>query len=195
MSLFSHLILTLSDRVSQLESELALAQQQLVEQEKEANDAINMWQDSYPSSEEKCTELEETLRISSVSVAEMKDELNRLRTKIAAYEDEKESFVVRSAGQIASTDPLEQSKSPFDGHLQARAPEIAQLQNALKTSQEILSRQEEAAHQWKGKCLVEKHEPILVSQANLNHWFETSIFVQQCELRNWKKSSVLSRHN
>lgn len=47
------------DRVTQLEADLAHAHSQMLEQEAEAQDAIDKWQESYTASEDRCADLEE----------------------------------------------------------------------------------------------------------------------------------------
>lgn len=166
------------DRVSELECELELVQKQLIEQEKEANDAINLWQDSFTSSEDKCIELEEKLKKSIASLAEMRDELDTLRSKTAVLEDENAEFKVRSAGQqTSSSDSSKLLNGPEGGHRQGNAAEFAELQNAVEASREMLSRQKESDRMWEGKILVELWMSVrLFTLSNKNFRLDNPIF-------------------
>jgi phage shock protein A len=89
---------------------LDLLQQQLVDQEKEANVAINTWQDSYTAVEDKCAELEEKLQDSIDSLVAMTEEVNALKSTTAILEQENTALKVRLSGR--------QSLKPLGGSLE-----------------------------------------------------------------------------
>lgn len=174
------------DRVSQLQSELQLAHQELVEQEKEANNAINIWQDSCSRSEEKCSELEEKLKASIERLREMSDDLNTLRSKATVLGEENAAFRARES---PSSDPQE-SNDVSVGESQENAKAVAELREALQISREALSRSEEIVHQWEGKGLS-----AFVSEAVPGYLISIFFFYsfEQSELRNWKQILSLLR--
>jgi chromosome segregation ATPase len=139
------------DHVSQLQSKLHHAQLELVEQETEANNAINLWQDSCSQSEDRCSELEEKLQNATERLQKMSNDLNTLGEKATSLEEENASFRARSLDrQAAPSDPQDSNDAPF-GDRQDSAIIIAGLEDALRISQKDLSLSDDLVHQWEGK--------------------------------------------
>ncbi len=133
---------------------MLLAQEELVEQEKEAHKAINIWQDSCSLSEEKCTELEEKLNDAIDRLDETKVDLTILRSKTKVLEEENAALRARSPDRRnLSSDPLAHDIS-CRAQLQDSGMAITDLQEALKMSREALFRSEDVVNNWEGEWIT-----------------------------------------
>ena len=110
------------------------------EQEIEATDAIAKWQQSGTASKEKFTELEEKLK-EAIESKESMPEYFQLKEENASLQQKIEDL----EGSLA-----ENSDNRIDLETQHNDT-ISELQEALKTAEYTLTRDEEVVQQWEGE--------------------------------------------
>ena len=140
------------DRVAELENELIALQEQMVEQEQAANNAINEWQESFADAEKKCTDLESMLEATQQGNATSQLSTENEQEGIESSTRDLDEKIASLENAIdAEMDDLHQAEteSAMDD-----AENVESLKEELKKANENLGHDEEIVTQWEGKsCL------------------------------------------
>jgi len=136
------------ERASQLELELADVQKQMQEQESEAVDAIAKWEQNVVDLEEKCSLLEEKLRVLS--------EHNEHNAEVETRNGKSNSDDFHSKeedGSFQNSIDFPESSETKDSHDKVPSEtqsddKITELREALKIAQDTLAKDEEVVQQW-----------------------------------------------
>lgn len=131
------------DQVLRLESDLANVNQQMEEQEREALDAITLWQQNNAESEKRCTELEE--KLSNTIDARESSEI----TDGVSNESDYIRLIENNSSLQEKINALESSLANKSNHQEI--DEISELRKELDVAQNSLSKDEVVVHQWEGK--------------------------------------------
>ena len=130
-------------------AELANVQQQLQQNETEAVDAIARWQQNGIELEEKCAHLEDKLE-AAVASLELVDDSTTDSSNIEDSQLREQNISLQQKNHDLETSLAQKTEVLF--RLRAENNDaIVELQEALATAQDTLSKDEEVVQQWEGK--------------------------------------------